>query len=144
VAPCVSNIQYFVGFQKKLDKSKDAKPNDFPSEYDPMQVSAHEDAVSPFERYAKGGDNAKLEDWAGKTLPTLQHHLQMAEQMNRNRASSYRRLSGRGHTQRFRSAIFAFRSPGDGKRRSINCAKSGTNPPGALWSKTQLPRGDEP
>jgi putative membrane protein len=71
--------------QKKLDKLKDAKPDDFASQYDPMQVSAHEDAVSLFERYSKGGDNAKLKDWAGKTLPHLQHHLQMAEQMNKNR-----------------------------------------------------------
>jgi putative membrane protein len=72
--------------QKKLDKLKDAKPNDFASEYDPMQVSAHEDAVSLFERYGKGGDNAKLKDWAGKTLPALQYYLQMAEQMNKNRS----------------------------------------------------------
>ena len=72
--------------QKKLDKLKDAKPDDFASQYDPMQVSAHEDAVSLFERYSKGGDNAKLKDWAGKTLPHLQHHLQMAEQMNRSRS----------------------------------------------------------
>ena len=71
--------------QKKLDKLRDAKPEDFASDYDPMQVSAHKDAVSLFERYAQGGENAKLKDWAGKTLPALQHHLQMAEQMNDNR-----------------------------------------------------------
>jgi len=71
--------------QKKLDKLKDSKSDDFASEYDPMQVSAHKDAVSLFERYSKGGDNAKLKDWAGKTLPVLQHHLQMAEQLNQNR-----------------------------------------------------------
>jgi len=71
--------------QKKLDKLKDAKAEDFASEYDPMQVSAHKDAVSLFERYAKGGDNAKLKDWAGSTLPVLQHHLQMAEDMNKAR-----------------------------------------------------------
>ena len=71
--------------QKKLDKLRDAKPDDFASDYDPMQVSAHKDAVSLFERYANGGDNTKLKDWAGKTLPALQHHLQMAEQMNDNR-----------------------------------------------------------
>ena len=35
-----------------------------PADYDPMQVSAHKDAVSLFERYAKGGDNPKLKDWA--------------------------------------------------------------------------------
>jgi putative membrane protein len=71
--------------QKKLDKLRDAKPEDFASEYDPMQVSAHNDAVSLFERYAKGGDDPKLKDWAGKTLPALQHHLEMAQDMNKNR-----------------------------------------------------------
>jgi putative membrane protein len=71
--------------QKKLDKLRDTKPGDFASEYDPMQVSAHKDAVSLFERYAKGGDDPKLKDWAGKTLPTLQHHLEMAQDMNKNR-----------------------------------------------------------
>jgi putative membrane protein len=71
--------------QKKLDKLRDTKPEDFASEYDPMQVSAHKDAVSLFERYSKGGDDPKLKDWAGKTLPTLQHHLEMAQDMNKNR-----------------------------------------------------------
>jgi putative membrane protein len=64
---------------------RNAKPEDFASNYDPMQVSAHKDAVSLFGRYAKGDDSAKLKGWAGKTLPALQHHLQMAEQMDRNR-----------------------------------------------------------
>jgi putative membrane protein len=71
--------------QKKLDKLKDAKTDNFSSEYDPMQVSAHKDAVSLFERYSKKGENAKLKDWAGKTLPTLQHHLEMAQAMNKSR-----------------------------------------------------------
>jgi putative membrane protein len=71
--------------QKKLAKLRDAKADDFASDYDPMQVSAHKDAVSLFERYAQGGDNPKLKDWAGKTLPALQHHLEMAELMEKNR-----------------------------------------------------------
>ena len=71
--------------QKKLDKLRDTKPEDFASQYDPMQVSAHKDAVSLFERYAKGGDDAKLKDWAGKTLPALQHHLEMAQAIDKNR-----------------------------------------------------------
>ncbi|MHC2439953.1 DUF4142 domain-containing protein [Bradyrhizobium sp. USDA 4451] len=72
-------------FQKKLDVLRNTKPDDFASEYDPMQVSAHKDAVSLFERYAKGGDDSKLKDWAGTTLPTLQHHLAMAQDLNKNR-----------------------------------------------------------
>jgi putative membrane protein len=71
--------------KKKLDKLRNTKPDDFASEYDPMQVSAHKDATSLFERYAKSGDDPKLKDWAGKTLPTLQHHLRMAQDMNKNR-----------------------------------------------------------
>jgi putative membrane protein len=69
--------------QKKIDKLKDTKPGDFASEYDPMQVSAHKDAVSLFERYAKGGDNSDLKDWAGKTLPALKHHLDMAKELGK-------------------------------------------------------------
>jgi putative membrane protein len=71
--------------QSKIDKLKDAKPNDFSSDFDSMQVGAHKDAVSLFERYAKGGDNPKLKDWAGKTLPTLQHHLELAQDLDKKK-----------------------------------------------------------
>ena len=71
--------------QSKLQKLRDAKPENFASQYDPMQVSAHKDAVSLFERYAKGGDDPKLKDWAAKTLPALQHHLEMAQEMDKKR-----------------------------------------------------------
>ena len=71
--------------QKKVDKLKDAKPEDFTADYASMQVSAHKDAVSLFERYAKGGEDAKLKDWAGKTLPHLQHHLEMAQNLNKKK-----------------------------------------------------------
>jgi putative membrane protein len=74
--------------QGKLDKLNDAKPEDFAAYYDPMQVSAHTDAVSLFERYSAGGDNPKLKDWAGKTLPALRHHLDMAKQMNEDRRNA--------------------------------------------------------
>ena len=69
--------------QSKLDNLKNASGKDFSSDFDSDQVSAHKDAVSLFERYAKSGDNADLKDWAGKTLPTLQHHLDMAEELGK-------------------------------------------------------------
>src|ERR1700743_2678420 len=71
--------------EKQLGKLRDAKPEDFAGEYDPMQVSAHKDATSLFERYAKGGEDPKLKDWARKTLPALQHHLEMAQALDKNR-----------------------------------------------------------
>jgi putative membrane protein len=68
--------------QSELDKLKSLNGADFSSRYDSDQVSGHKDAVSLFERYAKGGDNPKLKDWADKTLPTLRHHLEMAQDLS--------------------------------------------------------------
>jgi putative membrane protein len=65
--------------QSKLDKLKDKSGKDFSSDFASMQVSAHKDAVSLFERYAKGDENADLKDWAGKTRSVLKHHLAMAQ-----------------------------------------------------------------
>jgi putative membrane protein len=71
--------------QKQIDKLHAATRADFRVEYDPMQVSAHKSAVSLFERYAKGGENIKLKDWAQKTLPHLQHHLEMANMLDQRK-----------------------------------------------------------
>jgi putative membrane protein len=71
--------------QSKVDKLKAESGKDFSSDFDSMQVSAHKYAVSLFERYAKGGDNAGLKDWAGKTLPALKHHLEMAEDLGKSK-----------------------------------------------------------
>ena len=69
------------GHQAKLDRLTRLDGNDFVKEYESMQVSAHKDAVSLFERYGKSGENADLKDWAGKTLPHLQQHLKMAQDL---------------------------------------------------------------
>jgi putative membrane protein len=71
--------------QSKVDKLKNAKPENFSSDFDSMQVSAHKDAVSLIERYAKGGDNPKLKDWAAKTVPHLRHHLEMAQGLGKKK-----------------------------------------------------------
>ncbi len=65
--------------QEKIDKLKSLNGAEFDKEYDAMQVKAHEDAVSLFERYADGGANPELKAWAAKTLPDLKHHLDMAK-----------------------------------------------------------------
>jgi putative membrane protein len=67
--------------QGKIDKLKSLKGADFSSNYNSEQVNGHKDAVSLFERYAKGGDDPKLKEWAEKTLPNLRHHLEMAQDM---------------------------------------------------------------
>jgi putative membrane protein len=74
--------------QSKLDKLTRESGKDFSSDFDSEQVSAHKDAVSLFQRYAKGGDNAELKEWAGKTLPALRHHLEMAEGLKKKTGGS--------------------------------------------------------
>lgn len=69
--------------QDKLDKLKALNGGDFDKQYDDMQISAHKDAVSLFERYGKSGDNADLKAFASKTLPHLQEHLKMAEDLKK-------------------------------------------------------------
>jgi putative membrane protein len=70
--------------QGMLDKLKILHGDDFRKLYFSDQVSGHKDAVSLFERYGKGGENSKIKDWASSTLPTLQHHLGMAQDDYKN------------------------------------------------------------
>jgi putative membrane protein len=67
--------------QSMYDKLKGLNGGEFAKQYHSDQVSAHKDAVSLFQRYAKGGDNDALKIWAGKTEPALEHHLQMAQDL---------------------------------------------------------------
>ena len=67
--------------QRKLEKLKETKGEDFDKYYAADQASAHDDAVSLFERYARNGDNAALRKWASDTLPTLKSHQKMAHSL---------------------------------------------------------------
>jgi putative membrane protein len=69
--------------QKMLDELTALNGADFTKKYHSQQVSAHKDAVSLFDRYSKGGDNAALKNWAATTLPSLQHHLDMAQALDK-------------------------------------------------------------
>ena len=44
-------------------------------------VKAHEDTVKLFQKEVDKGTDADVKAWAQKTLPTLQHHLEMARQL---------------------------------------------------------------
>ena len=57
---------------------------EFNEQYIDDQVDAHEDAVDLFKRYAEEGENPELKAFAAKTLPALQHHYKMAQDMDKN------------------------------------------------------------
>lgn len=68
---------------KKLDTLKGLQGNDFTKQYHSDQAKAHKDAVDLFKRYADGGENAELKTWAAKTLPHLEEHLRLANDLNK-------------------------------------------------------------
>ncbi len=69
--------------QAKLDEMSSLKSAEFTKQYNAMQLASHKDAVSLFDRYAKGGDNAELKAFATRHLPHLREHLKMAEALDK-------------------------------------------------------------
>jgi putative membrane protein len=68
--------------KRDFEKVAGLQGRDFDKQYMDDQVSAHKTAVSLFERYAGNGEHAELQSWAKQTLPTLQHHLDMAQTLD--------------------------------------------------------------
>lgn len=66
----------------KLDQLNSAEAADFDQMYIEMQTAAHKEAVSLFDDFSKNGEDGAVKDFAGKTLPTLQHHYEMVQQLS--------------------------------------------------------------
>jgi putative membrane protein len=59
----------------------------FDSAYVDAQMQAHEDAVTTFRDYAANGPTPAVKAFAEKTLPTLEHHLEMAKALRSKTAA---------------------------------------------------------
>lgn len=70
-----------VGEKAKLGTLNHWTKSGFDHHYADDQVSAHKDAVKLFTKESTDSKDADLKAWAAKTLPTLQHHLEMAQQL---------------------------------------------------------------
>jgi putative membrane protein len=68
--------------QKDIDKLAKKSGADFDRDYARHMVDAHKKAVSLFQKTAKSGNDADVKAFAGKTLPTLQQHLEHANTLN--------------------------------------------------------------
>jgi putative membrane protein len=65
--------------KKKADAMNAKSGKDFDKAYMADMVEDHEKDVKEFEKASKDAQDPDLKAWAAKTLPTLQHHLQMAK-----------------------------------------------------------------
>jgi len=68
--------------KKKLAEIAKKTGADFDKAYMKDMVEDHEKDVKEFQNASKNAKDPDLKAWAGKTLPTLQHHLQMAKATN--------------------------------------------------------------
>ncbi len=68
--------------QKDIDKLGKKSGADFDRDYARHMVDAHKKAVSLFQKASKSGGDADVKAFAGKTLPTLQQHLEHANTLN--------------------------------------------------------------
>ena len=69
-----------VDTKDKLNKLAENKGAEFDEEYIDFMVSDHKDDVSLFEGASKDANDPELKAWVDKTLPTLRHHLMMAQE----------------------------------------------------------------
>lgn len=64
---------------KKYYDLKDESVEDFDKAYVDMMVKGHKDVIDIFEKEEKDGTNPDVKNWASAKLPTLRHHLEMAQ-----------------------------------------------------------------
>lgn len=65
--------------KSKLDKLRKLSGADFDKQYIDDMVKDHKKDVSAFKKEAQNGKDAELKSFASRTVPTLQEHLKMAE-----------------------------------------------------------------
>jgi putative membrane protein len=65
--------------KSERDKLAQMSGAEFDKEYMSAMVKDHETDVKDFDTQAKDGNDADIKAFAGKTLPTLQEHLKMAQ-----------------------------------------------------------------
>lgn len=66
-----------------LAKLKNARGAAFDKAYVSAQLAAHKEAVALFRKYTKRGRTGPLKHFAQSTLPTLERHLSMAQELSR-------------------------------------------------------------
>jgi len=66
--------------KSEMDKLSKMSGAEFDKEYMSAMLKDHETDVKDFDTQAKEGNDPEIKAFAGKTLPTLQQHLQMAQQ----------------------------------------------------------------
>jgi len=68
--------------QKEYNDFEKMEKKDFDKAYMDYMVKDHKEDIDEFKKEAENGKDAELKAFANKTIPILQHHLEMAEKAN--------------------------------------------------------------
>jgi putative membrane protein len=68
--------------QQKYDDLAQKKGGEFDKAYAGLMVSDHQETIEKFRTEANNGQQTEIRNWAEAKIPTLEHHLKMAERIN--------------------------------------------------------------
>lgn len=74
--------------QSRIDKMSKLSGPDFDKAYVKDQLKDHKKDVSEFKNEAENGSNPNIKQFASTTLPVLQEHLNMVQDLNKNEKKS--------------------------------------------------------
>ena len=66
-----------------INQLNSATAEDFDDRYIDQQTEAHQNVLALIRDYAENGDNEALREWARRTAPAIENHLQMARGLKR-------------------------------------------------------------
>lgn len=69
--------------QKEISDLEAKSGNDFNKAYVDLMVKDHKGDIDDFKKEAKDGNDAQVSSWAKNKLPVLEHHLMMAEEVQK-------------------------------------------------------------
>jgi putative membrane protein len=70
--------------RKQVDELAQKKGRDFDEAYIDMMVKDHKTDIDEFKKESEKGKDPQLSEWAKAKIPTLEHHLMMAEEAQKN------------------------------------------------------------
>jgi putative membrane protein len=69
--------------QKEISDLESKTGEDFNKAYADLMVKDHKDDIDEFKKEAKDGNDAQVSSWAKNKIPVLEHHLMMAEDVQK-------------------------------------------------------------
>jgi putative membrane protein len=67
--------------QKTYNKLSAESGKDFDKDYSDIMVDDHKSTIDLFKKEANDGSDSAIKAWATATIPTLEHHLEMADSL---------------------------------------------------------------